>query len=109
MTFTDSLTKFRGKVLAIDIDGTICTEERAFDRPLATPLPGAVQALKMLKSNGNTLILWTGRGWEQYRVTKQWLDDHDFPYDQILMGKPVVDLIVDDRARQFKGWEHLQA
>jgi ribonucleotide monophosphatase NagD (HAD superfamily) len=105
--FTNSLTNVKDKVLAIDIDGTICTEERTFERPLAKPLEGALDALKMLKSNGNTIILWTGRGWEQYKVTKQWLDDHGFPYDQILMGKPVVNIFIDDRARHFKNWSDL--
>jgi hypothetical protein len=26
-------------------------------------------------------------------------------YDQILMGKPIANLIIDDRARQFVGWD----
>ncbi len=104
MIFTNSLSNLKNKVLAIDIDGTICSEERTFERPLATPLPGALEALNLLKSNGNTIILWTGRGWEQYKVTKMWLDDNGFPYDQILMGKPIVDLIIDDRARRFVSW-----
>jgi len=108
VTHTTSLVNCKGKVLAIDIDGTICTEERTFERPLATPLPGAIEALKKLKRNGNTLILWTGRGWEQYRVTKDWLEKYDCPYDQILMGKPVVDMFIDDRALQFRGWHQIE-
>ena len=107
MTFTDSFLELRNKTLAVDIDGTICTEERTFERPLATPLPGAAEALRQLKANGNTVILWTGRGWEQYKVTKKWLDDHGMSYDQILMGKPIVDLIIDDRARRFTAWSTL--
>ena len=107
MTFTDSLLNVRSKVLAIDIDGTICTEERAFERPLATPLPGAVEAIRMLKENDNTIIFWTGRGWEQYKVTKFWLDEHGFVYDQLLMGKPIVNYFIDDRARQFLSWSNL--
>jgi uncharacterized HAD superfamily protein len=108
VTFTKSLTNLHNKVLAIDIDGTICTEERTFERPLARPLPGALEALHMLKRNNNTLVLWTGRGWEQYKVTKEWLDSHGFPYDQILMGKPIVDMIVDDRGRRFLNWSTLE-
>lgn len=107
MTFTESLAELKNKVVAIDIDGTICTEERTFERPLAKPLPGALEALQMIKANNNVIILWTGRGWEQYRVTKQWLDDHDFPYDQIIMGKPIVNVFIDDRARHFKSWFEL--
>lgn len=107
MIFTESLINFRSKVIAVDIDGTICSEERTFDRPLAKPLDGAVEAIKLLKSNGNTIIFWTARGWEQYNVTKHWLDTHGFIYDQILMGKPQVSIIIDDRARQFKSWSEL--
>lgn len=107
MIFTDSLRNLREKVIAVDIDGTICTEERTFDRPLAKPLDRAVDAIKMLKQNGNTIILWTARGWEQYKVTKHWLDENGVVYDQILMGKPQVAVIIDDRARQFKSWSEL--
>ena len=108
MIFTDSLINLKNKAIAIDIDGTICTEERTFERPLARPLQGAREALKMLKENGNTIILWTGRGWEQYKITKQWLDDHDFMYDQIIMGKPIVNIFIDDRARQFHTWDKVE-
>ncbi len=108
MTFTDSLMQIRNKVIAIDIDGTICTEERTFDRPLAKPLDGAREALQLLKDNGNTIILWSARGWEQYRITKDWLDKYNFPYDQILLGKPQVSIIIDDRARQFTAWDTLR-
>ncbi|HEX3655070.1 MAG TPA: hypothetical protein VHV55_04655 [Pirellulales bacterium] len=93
-------------VILIDIDGTICTEESPADRPLALPLPGALEAVNQLVADGHTVILWTGRGWDQYRVTKAWLDDHGFNYDQLLMGKPIANLIIDDRSRQFVGWGH---
>jgi ribonucleotide monophosphatase NagD (HAD superfamily) len=103
--FTKSFRNIKNKTLLIDIDGTICTEEKTFDRPLAKPLPYAVEALKLLKKNGNIIILWTARGWEQYKITKKWLDQHGFVYDQIIMGKPIVDYIIDDRARKFIGWK----
>ncbi len=108
MIFTDTLTAIKNKVIAVDIDGTICTEERTFERPLAKPLPGALEAILMLKSNSNTIIFWTARGWEQYKITKIWLDEHGFIYDQLVMGKPIVDMMIDDRARQFKGWDKLE-
>ena len=92
-------------VIMIDIDGTICTEERPLDRPLAKPLPGAVKAVNRMVDEGNIVVFWTGRGWDQYRVTKHWLDEHGFRYAQLLMGKPIANLIIDDRARQFAGWD----
>lgn len=107
MTFTDTLTRVRNKTIAIDIDGTICTEERTFERSLALPLKHAVEALRLLRENNNTIVLYTARGWEQYRMTKAWLDDHGFVYDQIIMGKPIADIWIDDRARRFEGWATL--
>ena len=92
------------KVIMIDIDGTICTEERAFERPLAKPLVGSVEAVIIFKKNGHTVIFNTARGWEQYKITKKWLDDNGFLYDQIIMGKPIVDIFIDDRACEFTGW-----
>ena len=104
MIFTESFNKLKNRIIAVDIDGTICTEERTFERSLAIPLEGAVEAVSLLKRNKNTVILWTARGWEQYKVTIKWLSDHGFEYDQLIMGKPIVDFFIDDRARQFKGW-----
>lgn len=92
-------------VILIDIDGTICNELSPFDRPLATPLPGAKESVNNFIQQGHVVVLWTGRGWDQYRVTKKWLDDHGFEYDQLLMGKPIANVIIDDRARRFEGWE----
>lgn len=62
------------KVVFVDLDGTLCTEEKAFERPLARPLPGAKDALDRIYDAGHTVVVWTARGWEQYRVTQDWLD-----------------------------------
>ena len=88
----------------VDLDGVICTEERTFDRPLAKPLDGAREALSALRAAGHTIIIYTGRGWPEYRATKQWLDDNGMPYDQIHMGKPIADIWIDDRALRFADW-----
>jgi uncharacterized HAD superfamily protein len=92
-------------VIMIDMDGTICTEESPFNRPLAKPLKGARKAVNKLTEHGHTVVIWTARGWDQYRITKKWLDDHGFKYAQLLMGKPIANLIIDDRSRQFTGWD----
>lgn len=93
-------------VIMIDIDGTICAEGDPADRPLADPLPGAVEAINRFVQAGHVVVMWTGRGWDEYRMTKKWLNDHGFQYSELLMGKPIANLIIDDRARQFKGWDH---
>lgn len=91
--------------IAIDIDGVVCFEEKTFDKPLARPISGAVESIKKLYEEGNVIIFWTARGWEQYRTTKDWLDRHGFTYHVLSMGKPIVDIFVDDRAIHFNSWE----
>lgn len=92
------------KVIAIDMDGVICKEERTFDRPLATPIPGAIESVNGIHAAGHTVIIWTARGWEQFRSTEDWLKRHGVSYDVLLMGKPIVDVFIDDRAVRFGSW-----
>lgn len=93
------------KTIFVDLDGTLCTEERTFERSLAIPLPGAREALQKFYDAGHTVIIWTARGWEQFKMTKHWLDTNGFAYHQILMGKPIASIFIDDRAKQFQGWD----
>lgn len=92
------------QTIMVDLDGVICTEERTFDRPLAEPLPGAREALRKLRALGHTIVVYTARGWAEYRVTKAWLDQHGMEYDALHMGKPIAHVWIDDRAIRFAGW-----
>ena len=93
------------KTIMVDLDGVICNEERVFERPLAAPIAGAREALAKLRTEGHTIVVYTARGWAEYRVTKQWLDDHGMAYDAIHMGKPIAHVWIDDRALRFRSWE----
>lgn len=93
------------RTIMVDIDGVICTEERTFERPLAQPIEGAQEAIAALRKAGHTVVLYTGRGWPEYRATKAWLDQHGFEYDGIQMGKPIADIWIDDRAVRFTNWK----
>ena len=77
---------------------------RFHSRPLATPIPGAREALSALRAAGHTIVVYTARGWAELRVTKKWLDDHGMCYDAIHMGKPIAHVWIDDRAVQFRNW-----
>jgi hypothetical protein len=89
----------------VDLDGVISTEERVFDRPLARQIPGAREALRKLKAEGHTIVIYTARGWAEYNVTRHWLDQNEIPYDALHMGKPIAHVWIDDRAVRFKNWE----
>jgi hypothetical protein len=91
--------------LVIDLDGTICSEEKQFSRAIAMPIKGAIDALKLMKAQGYTIIIYSARTWAEYEMTVDWLARHGATYDQLILGKPQGDYWVDDRALQFTDWE----
>ena len=94
--------------LVIDIDGTICTEERTFSRSLAAPKEGAVETVNKLFKSGHTILFYTARSWNEYEMTQDWLKRNGFKYHQLIMGKPIGDFWIDDRAIKFENnWENI--
>lgn len=90
--------------LIIDLDGTLCSEEKTYSRSLAKPLDGARSALERLHDAGHTIILYTARTWMEYEMTVDWLTRHGFKYHQLVMGKPIGDVWIDDRAIRHLNW-----
>jgi hypothetical protein len=90
--------------LLIDMDGVICTEEKTFERAMAKPIPGAREALALLREQGHQIVVYTARSWSELPMTKNWLKENGFEVDGLHMGKPVADKIIDDRAIHFAGW-----
>jgi hypothetical protein len=93
--------------IVMDLDGTLCTEEPTFRRSLAVPLPGAVAACAKLVEAGHTIIIYSSRQWLEYEMTVAWLQQHGFKYHQLVLGKPVGHVWVDDRARRFISWDDM--
>lgn len=94
--------------LIIDLDGTICSEEKQFSRALAKPLPGSANFLQKLKQQGHTVIIYSARTWAEYEVTIEWLNSNFIPFDQLILGKPIGDYWIDDRAIKFESWEEIE-
>lgn len=94
--------------LIIDLDGTICEERPAFERCLAAPLPGAIEAVNDLYFRGNRITIYTARGWGELKATEEWLKKNNVQYHNLIMGKPIGQVWIDDRAIQFKGdWKDI--
>ena len=91
-------------VIGVDLDGVICSEEKTFEKPLATLEPGAKEFMSAARLNGHTVVIWTARGWEQYKATIFWLETNKVEFDQLIMGKPIFDVFVDDRAVSHTSW-----
>lgn len=93
--------------IIIDLDGTICTEEKTYSRALAKPLPGAIESINKLFEQGNIIIIYSARTWMEYEMTVDWLSKNNVKYHQLILGKPIGDVWIDDRALRFDNWENI--
>ena len=104
--------------ICIDIDGVICH----FKQPGQSyadvePIAGASEKIREFKTAGHTIILYTGRHMKtcngnvgmviarQGKVTLDWLERHDIPFDELHFGKPYADVYIDDNALRFSNWQ----
>lgn len=94
--------------IIIDMDGTICTEEKTYSRCLAKPKEGAIETINKLYDQGHTIIIYSARTWMEFEMTSAWLLEHQIKYHQLVMGKPIGDVWIDDRALTFRdNWEEI--
>ena len=93
--------------MIIDLDGTICSEEKQFSRTLAIVNKGAREALQKIRDNGHTIIIYSARTWAEYELTIDWLKKNKIPFDQLILGKPQGDYWIDDRAIKYENWEKI--
>lgn len=94
--------------IIIDLDGTICTEEKTYSRSLAKPLEGAVENINKLYETGNIIIIYSARTWMEFEMTTDWLNKYGIKYHQLVLGKPIGDVWIDDRAINFNGWKNVE-
>lgn len=104
--------------IAVDLDGTICeTKKEGQTYESVKPLPLAIKTLRKLKSEGYYIVIHTARNMRTYSnnigkviahqvpIISKWLEDHNIPYDELVVGKPHVDYFIDDKGIPFTNWE----
>ena len=100
--------------LVVDLDGTICPIKRADEKyEELKPYDNVVEKLKEYKKEGFRILIFTARQMRTYegnlglinvhtsRMTMNWLDKWNIPYDEIIFGKPWPGkggFYIDDRA-----------
>jgi len=100
------------KKLVVDLDGTI-TLANTSDYKNVLPNVELIESLKEYKANGFTIVISTARNMRTYEgnvgkinihtlpTITEWLDKHEVPYDEVLVGKPWCGhdgFYIDDRA-----------
>lgn len=102
------------KIYVFDLDRTICIPqdfddtERRYGQ--ASPIIEMIEFIRDLHEYGHRIIIHTARRMLTHRgnllmieqdvgeVTRQWLKEHNVPYDELIFGKPYGDVYVDDKA-----------
>lgn len=87
------------KKLVIDLDDTICTTENG-DYENAEPALEVIARIKEMQAQGFEICIHTSRNMRTYSgnvgkiianqvpIILAWLDRHDVPFDELLVGKP---------------------
>ncbi len=103
----------RSLTIVVDLDDTLIQYSESEG---LSPIPGAAQALKELRSQGHRIVIYTCRFYiartkgklkEESLFVMQLLNDFGIEFDELhLEDKPIADYYIDDRAIQFKGnWQ----
>lgn len=100
------------KKLIVDLDGTL-TQANTSDYKSVLPRLDVIQQLVRYKEQGFEIVISTARNMRTYEgnigkinihtlpIITEWLEEHNVPYDEILVGKPWCGhdgFYIDDRA-----------
>ncbi|MEC6824969.1 HAD hydrolase family protein [Photobacterium piscicola] len=100
------------KKLVIDLDGTL-TAANTTDYRLVSPNQDVINQLIKYQQQGFSITIFTARNMRTYEgnigkinihtlpIIVEWLDKHNVPYDEIIVGKPWCGhdgFYIDDRA-----------
>lgn len=101
------------KRIVIDLDETISTKNEHENYADAQPKNDVIEKLIIYKKRGYSICIFTARNMRRYDgniglinvhtlpIITKWLDEHNVPYDEIVVGKPWCGeqgFYVDDRA-----------
>lgn len=99
--------------IVIDIDDTICNNNNR-DYENAIPHTNVILKINDLHKKGYYIILYTSRGMyscqgnidmiikKNKKILEKWLQQHNVHYDELIFGKPLGDLYVDDKALEVR-------
>lgn len=104
---------FEGISFVFDIDDTICNNKNR-DYENAIPFKEVINKINYLYDNGATIKLYTSRGMvscngdiekiiaKNKPVLEKWLKKNKVKYNELIFGKPLGDLYVDDKAMNVR-------
>lgn len=103
------MNAFEGIAFVFDIDDTICNNKNR-DYENAIPYKEVIDKINYLYANGATIKLYTSRGMvscngdiekiiaKNKDVLERWLEKNNVKYNELIFGKPLGDMYIDDKA-----------
>lgn len=94
-------------IYCIDIDGTLC-DDLLGDYDNSIPYTDAVNKVNRLYDEGHIIKTFTGRGsktginWREF--TEKQLKSRGVKYHELIFGKPVADIFIDDKSINARDW-----
>lgn len=94
---------------AIDIDGLLCNDMLG-EYELSVPDFESIEKVNNLYKAGHYIKIFTGRGsatgidWREFTINQ--LKSWGVNYHELILGKPVCDIIVDDKAISLREWKN---
>ena len=85
---------------AVDFDGTLAYSTWSIENPNAAPgqpIRENVVKLNQLIDAGYKIVIHTSRSWADVAVLEHWFEHYSIHYDQIVCGKLLARVYVDDR------------
>ena len=104
---------FDGISCVFDIDDTICNNKNR-DYENAEPYKDVIEKINYLYDNGAKIILYTSRGMvscngnlekiitKNKDILEKWLEKNNVKYTELIFGKPLGDLYIDDKAMNVR-------
>ena len=97
--------------ICFDLDNTIVTYPTiSGDYSTVKPINNIINLIRKLKEDNHTIIIYTARRMKTHNnnigacladigeITFKTLKDFNIPYDEIIFGKPIADIYIDDRS-----------
>ncbi len=97
--------------ICFDLDNTLVTYPTVpKDYSTVKPIWKMINQLRTMKEDGHTIIIYTARRMETHKgnvgtvmkdigkITFDTLEKYNIPYDELIFGKPIADVYIDDKA-----------
>lgn len=90
------------RIVLVDLDDTLAYgtwHPKQTKSVIGEPIWDNIDKLMVLAVEGYTIRIWTARPWAEESMIRAWCNLHEIPVAEIICGKPLCNVMIDDKAR----------